>query len=273
MLVLSEDLVLSAEDAALPAGTPLIGWHNVVIFGGIAADTTETGYPASNLSNPATSQYWKAADTTEQYLTVTTGTVDEIDYVGIAGHNFATAGIGVSIGYFDTGPVWVELSPEQVPPDDGPMLFRFTPQALTEIAIKLPPGTEAARAAVVYVGKLLVCERGPKVDDDYAPPQLGRKTQGINGRSERGDYLGRIVTSRWIETQFAFAHFTPDWYRSEFDPFVQAAIDDTPFFYAWKPESYPYEVGYLWLTDDPVPLTSPVTGRISVTLKVGGIVA
>ena len=272
MLVLSDSLVLSAAEAALPPGTPLIGWHNVVAFGGVAAETTAAGFPISNVANPATHLVWKANDTTEQYVTVTTGTVEDLDYVGIAGHNFASAGIGVSVGYFDGSMVWQELAPEVIPPDDGPLLFQFTPQALSTVEIKLASGgAEPAQMAVVYCGKLLICERGPELDADYAPPNLARRSNVVTGVSERGNYLGRIVTTQWVETSFQFKHFTPDWYRDEFDPFVVAAIDDRPFFYAWKPAAYPYEVGYLWTTEDPMPVTNPVTGRISVTLKVSGI--
>lgn len=273
MLVLSSDLVLSAEEAALPPGTPLIGWHNVVTFGGVTADTTEDGFPVSNVANPATDLEWRAADTTVQYITIATGYVDDIDYVGIARHNFADTGIAVSIGYFDTSspPVWTELAPAQIPPDNSPMLFRFTPQPLATVMIKIETGSAAARIGVVYCGKLLVMERGVVVDADFPPPTFARKANVVTGRSERGDYLGRIVTGKWLETSFSFAHLTPAWYRSTFEPFARVAEDDLPFFYAWQPATYPYEVAFLWLLDDIMPRFSPVTGRHAITLKVGGI--
>ena len=53
--------------------------------------------------------------------------------------------------------------------------------------------------------------------------------------------------------------------------FVAATIGRKPFFFAWSPTDYPYEVAYCWHAREPVPLTSPVTGRKSVTLDLKAI--
>src|SRR6185312_15874775 len=110
------------------ANRPLLGWRNIVTTGNIAADTADANNPVSNLANPATYLGWLAADTTEQYLTITPGSADDIDYVGIATHNLSTAQIAVSIEG-DDGSGYVELVAPVIPANDGPLLFRFTPQA------------------------------------------------------------------------------------------------------------------------------------------------
>lgn len=272
MLVLARNLILSAEEAALPSGTPLIGWHNLVTFDNVSADTEAADYPATNLANPATNLEWRAANTTEQYLTVAVASIDPVDYVGIARHNLSSAVIAVSVGYFDDEDDWVELVAPFIPRDDAPLLLVFTAQSLVEIKVKFAVGTAAARAAVLYVGKLLVCERGVVPDADLPVPTFARKTSVVNGRSEAGDYLGRVVLGQFLEWNASFKHFLPDWYRTNFDPFVAAAQDDVPFFYAWSPVGYPYEVVFAWFTDDPIPLTNPVTGRVGVDIVCSGIV-
>src|SRR5687768_7274229 len=113
-LVISSALVLAEVADDLSLNHPVIGWHNVVTASTIVATNEDASYPASNLANPTTHLEWRIDDDTEQYLTVTTNCIDEIDYVGIAGHNYGSGEIPVSVGYFDTSspPVWVELVEE-----------------------------------------------------------------------------------------------------------------------------------------------------------------
>jgi hypothetical protein len=199
-----------------------------------------------------------------------------VDYVGLAGHNFGTAGIAVEVGYYDgSSPGWVSLAGPQIPANDQPMLFVFTPQQLSEAVVLLHAGgSEAPRCDVLKIGKLLVCERGYPVDGKLKIPPFGRKTQVINGRSEAGHFTGRIVTGQSRVFEIPFTNFTPAWYRTYFDPFVEDAQENDAFFYAWAPDDYEYEVAYAWLEgDDPEPLTDPVTGRVDVVLTCGGIVA
>lgn len=274
MLVLSSSLVLSAEEEAYPDNTPLIGYQNLVTFTNITADTEATGYPATNLSNPATNQEWRADDTTAQELSFAVASVEDVDYVGIARHNFGSEGISVEVGYYKplSPTEWESLAGPAIPPDDGPLLFQFTPQSLQDVVIKLGSGSAEARMAVVYIGKLLIMPRSLIIDSDFPAPKFARKTSVVHGRAESGDYLGRVVLGQHTEWQHSYAHLDPEWYRDDFDPFIREALDDTPFFYAWSPDDYPYEVAYSWLIEDPVPLTNPVTGRKAVSIKCGGIV-
>src|SRR5690606_28851750 len=103
---------------------------------------------------------------TDEYLTATIDSVEPIDYVAVARHNFGSAQIPVSIegaaGFTGSPAVldWQELVPDVLLPDDGPVLFRFEPQPLIAVRIRMQPGNAAPTAAVMYAGKLLVCERG-----------------------------------------------------------------------------------------------------------------
>jgi hypothetical protein len=269
-IVISTAVVLSEVPEGLSLDHPLIGWHNVVTSTNIVADTEEVNYPASNLANPDTHLEWRAEDDSEQYLTVTTGYVDQIDYVAIAKHNLSSGSIPISIGYFDTSspPVWTELVEEVMLSDDGPALFRFEAQSLATVKIKLGSGTTEARIAVVHVGKLLVIER--KVYAGHISITDGIKVNVANGRSESGNFLGRIILGQWRETTVPLAQISPDWFRTTMRPFLKDGRDK-PFFFAWRPETYPMEVGYGWLIEDPTPTPTPPSNRIAFDLKVSGI--
>jgi len=268
MLVFSSALVLAAEADGLSLDHPVIGWHNVVTPSAVAA-TSDPNYPASNLANPATHLEWRAPSIDDLYIFVNVSGVDPVDYVGIARHNFGSAEIPVSVyGYYDGD--FHLLAGEVMPPDDGPLIFRFTGVSVSQLAIRMQPGNAPPRAAVVYVGKLLVVER--KVYVGHTPMPHARKSSIVNGRSETGNFLGRIVLGSWRETSVPLSLITPEWYRAYMDPFL-AVAKDTPFFFGWRPETYPRETGYGWLTDDPMPTPTGASGNlIAFDLKVGGIV-
>jgi hypothetical protein len=264
MLVISGSLVLSPADAALPPGTPRILWETIVTFGTIAADSEAEGYPALNLANPATNQEWRAADIGDVEITITVATVDELSAGGIAWHKLGSAGSSVGWGY--SGP--------QIPANDEPLLFQWTDQSLASVVIRLAEGSEAARAAVVYLGPMLIMPRGVDIDADFLIPRFARKTEFAAPLSERGDYLGRIVTSQWIDgVSHTYSHLTAEFVRGELDPFIAAAQDDVPFFYAMRADDgVSYDVSFLSFSDDPMPHKSPVTGRYKINFKMGGIV-
>jgi hypothetical protein len=250
MIVITSAFVLNPVETG--PDHPLIGWQNLVTASGVSTDTALANYPAVNLANPATHLEWRAADTTEQHITIVTDGLSLIDYVAVARHNFGSGKIPVSIEGFIAG-VWTEIeSAVLLPPDDAPVLWRFQPQALPQLRIRLQTGIAAGRAAVVYAGKLLIMERRLWVG--HTPLPHGRKSTVTNGMSESGQFLGRIVLGAWRETVAPFQLISPAWYRANMDAFL-AVAQQAPFFFAWRPASYPLEVGYAWLIpDDPMPM-------------------
>lgn len=269
-LVISSALVIAQAADELSLNHPVIGWHNVATAGLIDATSSDANYPASNLANPATHLEWRSEIATEQYITISTDYVDDIDYVGIAGHNFSSAEIPVSIGYFDTSspPVWVALVEDVMLPDDGPAIFRFTAQSRSYVTIRLGAGSEEPRAAVVYVGKLLVIER--KIYVGHTPLPDGIKSSVVNGRSESGKFLGRIELGEWRESTIPLSLVSPDWFRTHMRPFLREG-KNFPFFFAWRPEDYPFETGYAVLMEDPVPAPAGPSNLIAFDMKVSGV--
>ena len=417
-LILSSALVLAATVDGLSLDHPVVGWHNVVTAAGIVADSAEANYPASNLANPATHLEWRAGQAGNQYLTITTGEVDPIDYVAVARHNWGSGEIPVSIEGFISG-VWTEIVEETMLADDGPALWRFTGQSLSQIRIRLQasagsvagarttttiserdggvvfaaaytivdmtkaliPGAIVSsigiystlagafkvkivkrnsvgnfdvvvsesfahpgggfvdhdlssaytipssgdyylaalndasisndvallissrafkigditgvaqsgftedgaaghmlpmrytynalpRAAVVYCGKSLVLER--KLYVGHTPLPDGRRAQIVNSRAESGNFLGRIVLGETRKSTVPLSLISPAWFRSHMRPFLSAAVE-APFFFAWRPQTYPLETGFAWLLDDPMPAPVGPSNLLAFELKLGGI--
>lgn len=164
---------------------------------------------------------------------------------------------------------WTQLVAPVVPTDDSPLIVRFTPtSAYAAVRLRLGAGSAIPQAASFYVGKLLVLPRTIYVG--HTPITLGRQTNVVAGISENGQFLGRVIVGSSRKNQLPIKNIRPDWYRSEFDPFVVAAQED-PFFFAWRPDTYPLEVGYSWLTGDPVPSNLLPNGMMQVSLDMGAI--
>jgi hypothetical protein len=268
-IIISQSLAL-AQAAALSANLPLIGWRNVVTTSNIAADSSADGFPVSNLANPATHLKWKADHDGEQYVTITTGSADDFDYIGIAKPNFSAAGIAVSVEG-DDGSGFDELTAPAIPADDGPLMFRFTAAPFTGLRIRMQQGqgSVAPQMAVVYAGKTLVLPR--KLYQGLTPPTFGRTAKATNGRSESGNFLGRIVTQESIKTKVPLTLIDPAYYRTNIDPFLKSGRS-LPFFFAWRPGDYPAETAYAWLTNDPAPTNESPHSLTALSLEMSGVV-
>ena len=258
---------LGAEDL----NAPVFGYSNYVTSGNVAATNAATGYPASNLGNVSTASFWQASSAVQQYITVIIGQAQVVDYVGIARHNFSSAGIAVSVETQEgSGDPWVEVIAPFIPDDNAALILRFIAQTAYAVRVKLAAGSAVAQAAVVYVGKLLSSTQ--RVYVGHSPITINRRVEVVSGMSESGNYLGRIITGSNLTTSVSLTHFKPDWYRDYFDPFVVAA-QSTPFFFAWRPLQYPNETAFAWLTNDPTPSNMMSNGMMQVSLEMSGVSA
>jgi hypothetical protein len=268
MIVLSNTLVLS-EVQVYGADNPIVGWHNIVSAGLLTADTEAAGFPVGNLANPNTSLEWRGADAGAQTVALLTDAAAPLDYIAVARHNFGSAAIALSVeGRASAGAAAVEIVQPAILADDAPVIFRFAPRSLYEIILRLQPGAAPPRAAVLYAGKLLVMERGLYVD--HTPLKFARKTSVVNGRAESGDFLGRIVIGEYREAPAKFMLLDPDWYRAQMEPFL-AAAQERPFFFGWRPQTYPRESGFAVLINDPQPVPSDPSHLIEIELQMRGI--
>lgn len=275
-VVVSPGLVIAPGVDGLNANSPIIGYQNLA--SSVTATTEEADWPAGNLANPSTYLKWRSAPgspVADEYLTVTLDTADDVDYVGIAGHNFGSGQMPVSVEVLDesSSPAeWVELISDTLLPNDGPIIFRFAPQPLSAIRVRIQPSQASAPvspfAAVLYVGKLLVLQR--RIYVGHTPMPYGRKLTVVNHRSIAGAFLGRIILAEKTATSIDMQNLTPVWYRTYLEPFLVAARE-IPFFFGWRPGSYPYEVGFAWLTNDPQPKNQRPNGMMQVTLNLEGV--
>lgn len=251
------------------SNSPLIGYDNKVTESNIAATDSASGYPVTNLGNVSTAEEWRANSTGVKYLTCTMSG-ESVDYVGVAKHNFGSAGIAVSVETYD-GSVWTEVCEAVFLPDDAPVIFRFDEDAPVGVRLKLAAGSSAPRCAIMYVGLLLKLQRNLYVG--HTPINLASDPTVITGMSEEANFLGRVTTGRSAGTTIALQNLTPGWYRTYMKPFLRAA-ETTPFFFAWRPQGYPREVGFTWIAGKmPVPQNQRPNGMMKIDLSLRGIIS
>jgi hypothetical protein len=277
-IVLSQALVLSPGSESL--NTPVFGWNSLLSQATVTATTEADGFPVTNLINPSTAMRWKGSEDISpfpatEYITALFDVAQDLDYLAVAIHNLGTWQNTVSVEYLDTTvspETWTELVEERILANDDPALFRFTPQTISGIRLKIQgsPLTDpnAPMIAVMHVGKLLVMPRG--TSGDHIPINLGIQTNLMTGRSETGNFIGRVVLSEQRTTSIPFQRLDATWYRTYMQPFIIAAKQD-PFFFAWKPQEFPNDIGFCWLTNDVQPSRHFDTGTMAVTLQMNGV--
>lgn len=269
MIVISEALALAlANDPN--ANRPVAAWQNLVTADNVTATSEDTDYPASNLANPSTTamQGWRSESTATQYVTVDLGSDEEVNYVAFARHNFGSALITVSAEGTTDEVTWGEVVEPFLPADDRPLLMRFVSQGLLKVRAKLVPSATAPRAAVMSAGALLVFEKGLQ---PHVPIGMGREKTRVPGESESSDYLGSIVTNSRLSTSVQFNVLTPGWVRTYLDGFCEYASTGQPFFFAWSPQSYPREIGYVWAEGDVRPTMMNLSGHFAFSMGLRGI--
>jgi hypothetical protein len=267
MIVFSSALILTLA-AADELWKPIIGWHNLVTVSNVVADEEDADFPATNLANPQTFSLWKSGSTAAHVLTITLSGEHEVDYVGIARHNLGSGLCTVSVWAItgDIGAVYEEVLAEQYLGGDGPAMLVFEGDHYVGVEVRLTPDAVEPQAAVLYVGHTLTLQRG--IQPGHVPIPYGRTLEVLNGRSMSGEFLGSVITSQSLASQANVGLLDPDWYRANFQPFLDAHV---PFFFAWSPETYPDEVGYAWLTADPQPRVSTTTGEVDVSIQFAAV--
>lgn len=247
-LYISQDLYLSGalDDGYRNANNPIIGYKNLLESGSIVASDEQADYPASNILNTSTGEYWLSPDNFfDQYLDMAIPPA-AVNYVGIAGHNLAGAELQLQYR-LDPGDAWTDATTAVIPGDNHALMWYFeTINSAAYWRLNIQPAEGIApRVAVIYIGEVLTLQR--RVFVGHTPIKDAEQTNWQENMSQSSQYLGRVIESEVLDVSLAQQNVDQEFYREYIRPFAQAA-KLKPFFMAWRPSKYPEEIGYCWIT-------------------------
>lgn len=236
----------------VPANHARIGYDNALFSASWSASSQETDFPPEALGNAMTVRRWKATSSTSSVSA--NFSPQQINYVGIAAHNLRGASVTLEVG----GESVATFSPT----GDQAIMVLFESRSASSIELSISGVT--AEIGVLYAGNVLVMER--PFYSGHTPVRLARTTVTRPRQSESGEYLSMTRRRRGFETSASWRHLPDDWYRENFDPFVEHATT-LPFFFAWNPEEHPDDVVYAWTSDDIRPTYMGIRDLVEVSMS------
>lgn len=227
-----------------------------------------------NISNanpaliPNTWERWTSASGT-MVATFDPASPAIMDFVGIAAHNLGSAGATIKIETTQsiTGGESAYITQlVESPMDNTPLFVEFEEaDPIERIRITITGGADR-EVGVIYAGKSLIMERG--IFGGHSPISLSGQTEYRNAMSDSGEFLGRRIKRKGLQSSFSWSNLTDMWYREHFLPFVTSA-KTRPFFILTRPDFYPSEVAFGYTTSDITPQNQGgVTRLMSVTIQV-----
>ena len=200
--------------------------------------------------------YEKSTGTTFTLTMPSSRPVDCIAALGVL------EGVTVTLEYStSTGGSFVTVA--SVTPDNNrPVMALFDEVSARRIRITL-----SSSRAVINLSAGVALQMQRPIFGGHNPITMSRQTEYQSRRSESGNFVSRNIVRKGLSGSYEWSNLTDDWVREYFDPFIIAARK-TPFYIAWRPESYPDEVAYAWTTGDISPNNIGTRNLMSVGMDV-----
>lgn len=178
-------------------------------------------------------------DTWDRYENTTGGSVNLVysmaqarsaNYVLIAGHNLGSNSVAVTVSTRSTigSGTYTARVTSYTPSNNEPIYITFDAATVGDVKVTISDDCEIAR---VMCGTSL--EMPTPIYGGHNPIVLNERNEYKTSVSESGQFLGRTVQRRGLETGFEFKNLEADWVRSDFVPFVQHCRR-YPFGIAWR---------------------------------------
>lgn len=212
--------------------------------GTVTASTTATDFFADAPNNSLTYEFWSPGTLVAETWEYDHGSSVECDACCIGAHNLFTAGSTLKVQYFSGS--WQTLI-DVTPTDDSPIYAIFEPITAQRWRIEVNGSAVAPEIGVIRFGKSLQMPR--PINGGHNPLELARNTELRTNLSETGEFLGKTIQRRYLETSFAWNIVEDTWINANW-PDLQKALESEPFFIAWRPGD-DAGVGYCYVDDVP----------------------
>lgn len=249
---------------AIPLNHSRIGHQTYTRTGTATASTAQTGFPASAPLNSLTYEFWRPSAMPATW-TLNAGSSVSVNYIGIAAHTLGSSNCDVLIQSSNDNLTWTTI--DSISPDnDSPIMFLF--QGISAQYFRLNITGSIFSIGVIYVGSTLDMIR--PCYGGLTPISLSRDTVIRPTRSEGGQWLGRTVIRSGSSMKIGYTNLDNNWVRTSFRNFINDAVT-YPFFFAWRPDNYPEDIGYVWVSDDIKPANMGRNSLMQVSFDMQGL--
>jgi hypothetical protein len=279
MIVFSNAYAAAEAAASRPLTRARIGyqtWTRDLAASAVTVSSESDEGPGDMPNYPDTYTFWEPTSLPATRV-VDFGTGRDVDYGGLVhtlGSSQCSVLLETSDGSLAGSPeaqVWTALGTEIAPGNDAPLMFLDTSRVgrYGRISVaRAGSSTTMPRINVAHFGQVLAMPRG--IQGGHSPMNLARDTELDRALSRGGQFLGQGFVRHGMTGSAAWRYLDPTWYRQYFDPFVQSARR-YPFFFAWRPQTWPLEVGYAWALGNIRPTNMGVREFMEVGFNMHGI--
>lgn len=257
--------VQTGFNPTIPLNHSRIGHQTFTRTGTATASSAQTLFPADAPLNEMTYEYWRPASMPASWV-LDTGASNIVNYFGIAAHTLGSSGCVLTIASSPNNATWTTID-TLTPADDSQIMFLFANVTARYYRLSIA-GSTVPSVGVIYIGKTLdmlrPCYAG------LTPISLSEDSVIRPNKSEGGQWLGRSVLRSGSSMKVSYSNLENAWVRTAFRAFMDDAIIH-PFFFAWRPDSYPDDVGYVWVGDNIKPSNQGVRDLMQVSLSMSGI--
>lgn len=247
---------------------PIIAGQSQALTSNTTVTSENSSFPAINMFNPNENQRWESSSADEQYITVTLSEDDYLDYISFAGHNFGDDTFNLSVETFD-GTTWTERLEPQTVSNNKPVIMKIEPVICQGIRLKIGASNTTPTISVFYAGLSLEMERNVYVG--HKPINYAKTSNVINGMSENGRFIGRIIVGENYNTDVEIDNIRPSFFREKVNPFFVDS-EEKPFFFAWRPKDYIDEVGFAWLRQNGSMTNQLSNGFVNISFSISAVV-
>lgn len=249
----------------IPLSHSRIGHQSYTRTGTASASSAQTDFPADAPLNELTYEFWRPTALPATW-TLDAGSSVSGNYIGIAAHTLGTSGNTVTIQGSNDNITYVNIDSVS-PTDNSPIMFLFASVSYRYWRITLASGSFPS-IGVIYVGTVLEMLR--PCYGGLTPISLSRDSVIRPNRSEGGQWLGRSVIRSGSSMKVGYTNLDNAWVRTTFKEFIEDAVI-YPFFFAWRPDNYPEDVGYVWVADDIKPSNMGRNSLMQVSFDMTGL--
>jgi len=257
--------VQSGFNPTIPLSHSRIGYQSYTRTGTVTASSEATDFPADAPLNELTYEFWRPVSLPATW-TLNAGSIVAVNYFGIAAHTLGSSGNTVTIQSSPDNTTWTTID-SITPTDNSPIMFLFESVSAQYYRIEITSGVIPS-VGVIYIGTVLEMLRPCYAG--LTPISLSRDTVIRPNRSEGGQWLGRSVIRSGSSMSVNYTNLDNAWVRSTFRDFIDDAVT-YPFFFAWRPDNYPEDVGYVWVSDDIKPSNSGTRDLMNVSIQMSGL--